>query len=88
MEHFPSLKIEFKEVSGEPEDWNTWFRVHQAQLSALGCAEALSAKDDHDIKIRSGNFDSSSANPKQLRTAYQAWVSLITTCKGVAFDIL
>ena len=37
-EHFPSLKIDFKEFSGEPEDWNTLFRVHQGQLSALGCA--------------------------------------------------
>ena len=40
-EHFPSLKIDCKNFSGESEDWNTWSWVHQAQRSALGCAEAL-----------------------------------------------
>ena len=85
-EAFPSLKIDFKEFSNEPEDWNTWSRVHQAQLSALGCAEALSAKDDHDIKIWSDDFDSSSVDSERLRTAHQASVWLITTCEGVAFD--
>ena len=50
-DRFPSLKINFQEFSGEPEDWNTWSKVHQAQLAALGCAEALTAKDDDDVKI-------------------------------------
>ena len=84
--HFPCLKIDLKDFSGEPEDWNTWSRMHQAQLSALGCAEALSAKDDHDIKIGGGDFDRSSVDPERLRRARQEWVSLITTCKGDAFD--
>ena len=26
-EHSPSLKIDSKKLSGEPEDWNTWSRV-------------------------------------------------------------
>ena len=68
-EHFPSLKINFKEFSGEPEDWNTWSRVHQAQLSALECAETLSAKGNDDIEIGSGDFDSSIVDPERLRTA-------------------
>ena len=34
-DRFPSLKIDFKEFSGETEDWNSWSRVHQAQPSAL-----------------------------------------------------
>ena len=87
-EHFPSLKVDFKEFSGEPEDWNTWSRVHQAQLSALGCAEVLSVKGDHDIKIGGDDFHRSSVDPERLRTAHQAWVSLITTCKKVALDIV
>ena len=36
-----SIKIIFKEFSGEPEDWTTWSRVHRVKLSALGCADAL-----------------------------------------------
>ena len=87
-ENFPSLKIDSKEFSGEPENWKIWSRVHQAQISALGCAEALSEKYDHDIKIGSGDFGRSSVDPERLRTAHQAWVSLITTCEGVAFDIV
>ena len=62
--------------------------MHQAQLSALECAEAPSAKDDHDMKIGSGDFDRSSVDPERLRKPHQAWVLLITTCKGVAFDIV
>ena len=37
------VKIEYKEFSSEPEDWNTWSKAHQAQLSALGCADVLTA---------------------------------------------
>ena len=29
-DRFPSLKIDFKEFSGESEDWNAWSRVHYA----------------------------------------------------------
>ena len=87
-DRFPSLKIDFKEFSGESEDWNTWSRVHYAQLSALGCAAALTAQGDDDLKIGRSDFTDDEADPEQLRTAHQAWVSLITMCKGVAFDIV
>lgn len=63
-EHFPALKLDFKKLSRESEDWNTWSGVHQAQLSALGYAE-------DDIKIGSGDFDRNSVNSKQLRAAHQ-----------------
>ena len=39
-------------------------------------------------KTRATNFDRSSADPDQLHKAQQAWVSLVTSCKGVAFDIV
>ena len=87
-DRFPSLKIDFKEFSGESEDWNTWSRVHYAQLSALGCAAALTAQGEDDLKIGRSDFIDYEADPEQLRTAHQALVSLITTCKGVAFDIV
>ena len=41
IEKSPPIKIDFKEFSGEPEDWTTWSKVHRAQLSALGCAMRL-----------------------------------------------
>lgn len=59
----------------------------QAQLSALESADALTTKDDDNIKIGSSTFDDSDINPEKLRTAHQAWVLLINTCKRVAFDI-
>lgn len=37
------MKIEFKEFSDEPEDWNTWSKGNHAKLSALGYADALMA---------------------------------------------
>ena len=41
IEKSPRIKIDFLEFSGEPEDWTTWSKIHRAQLSALGCADAL-----------------------------------------------
>ena len=32
IEKSPPIKIDFKEFSGEPEDWTTWSKVHRAQL--------------------------------------------------------
>ena len=34
------------------------------------------------------DFDRGSIDPDRLRKAQQAWVSLVTSCKGVAFDIV
>lgn len=62
--------------------------MHQAQLCALGCIDALTAKVDDDIKIGISVLDISDINSEQLRAAHQAWVSLITTYKGVAFNIV
>ena len=31
-----SINIDFKDFSGEPEDWITWSKVLRAQLSVLG----------------------------------------------------
>ena len=41
IEKSPPIKIDFRKFSGEPEDWTTWSKVHQSQISALGCADAL-----------------------------------------------
>ncbi|CAN0401699.1 unnamed protein product [Ascophyllum nodosum] len=61
IEKSPTIKIDFKEFSGEPEDWTTWSEVHRAQ---------------------------GSVDPDRLHKAQQAWVSLVTSCKGAAFDIM
>ena len=41
-----------------------------------------------DTKVNRDDFDRGSANPERLHKAQQVWVSLVTPCKGVAFDIM
>ena len=65
-----------------------WSKVHRAQLSALGCADALTETGGDETKVNRDDFDRSSVDPDRLRKAQQAWVSLVTSCKGVAFDIV
>ena len=84
----PPIKIDFKEFSGEPEDWTTWSKVHRAQLSAVGCADALTETSGDETKVNADGFDRGSVDPDQSHKAQQAWVSLVTSCKGVAFDIV
>ena len=88
IEKSPLIKIDFKEFSGEPEDWTTWSKVHRAQLSALGCADELTETAGDETKVNHDDFDHGSVDPDQLHKAQQAWVLLVTSCKGVAFDIV
>ena len=86
IEKSPPIKIDFKEFSREPEDWTTWSKVHGAQLSVLGCADALTETVGDETKVNRVDFDRGSVDPDQLHKAQQAWVSLVTSCKGIAFD--
>ena len=88
IEKSPPSKIDFKEFSGEPEDWTTWSKVHRAQLSAPGCADVLTETTGSETKVNRDDLDRSSVVPDRLHKAQQAWVSLITSCKGVTFDIV
>ena len=88
IEKCPPIKIDFKEFSGEPEDWTTWSKVRRAQLSALGCADALTETAGDETKVNRDDFDRGSVDLDQLHKAQQAWVSLVTSCKGVAFNVV
>ena len=78
IEKSPPIKIDFKEFSGKPEDWTTWSKVHRAQLSALGCADAHTETAGDEKKVNRDDFDRGNADPDRLRKAQQAWVSLVT----------
>ena len=82
------MRIDSEKFSGEPEDWNAWSKVYMAQISALGCKDVLTTPAAQDVKVGADNFDGSQVNPETLRKAKQVWVSLITNCKGVAFEIV
>ena len=88
IEKSPPIKADFKEFSGEPEDWKAWSKVHRTQLSALGCADTLTETAGSETKVNRDDFDRGSANLERLHKAQQVWVSLVTSCKGVAFDIV
>ncbi|CAM9707206.1 unnamed protein product, partial [Ascophyllum nodosum] len=80
IEKSPLVKIDFKELSGEPEDCTTWSKIHRAQLSALGCADALTETAGDETKVTRDDFDRGSVDPDRLRKAQQVWVSLVTSC--------
>ena len=88
IEKSPPIKIHFKEFSEEPEDWTMWSKIHQSQLSALGCADVLTETAGSKTKVNRDNFDRGSADPDRLRKAQQVWASLVTSYKAVAFDIV
>ena len=88
IEKSPPIKVDFKEFSGEPEGWTTWSKVHRAQLSAPGCANALTETAGDETKVNRDDCDRGSADPDQLHKAQHTWVSLVTSCKGVALDIV
>ena len=84
----PSDQDRLQGVFGEPEDWTTWSKIHRAQLSALGCADALTETSSDETNVNRDDFDCGSVDPDQLHKAQQAWVSLVTLSKAVAFDIV
>ena len=54
----------------------------------MGCADALTANEDEAVKLGRIDFESNGVPAERLRKAKQVWVSLITSCKGVAFEIV
>ena len=66
IEKCPPIKIDFKEFFGEPKDWTTRSKMHQAQLSALGCADALTETAVDEAKVNRDDFDRGSVDPDQL----------------------
>jgi len=78
------VKIDFKEFSGEPEDWTTWSKVHRAQLSALGCIDTLTETRGGESKVNRTYVDRS-VDLERLNKTQQTWVLLVTSCKEIAF---
>ena len=88
IEKSPPIKINLKEISRELEDWTTWSKVHRAQLPALGCADAVTETAGDETKVNQDGFDRGSVDSDQLNKAQKAWVPLVSSCKGAAFDIV
>ena len=83
-----TLKIELKDFSGRQEDWEDWTIEHLAKAESMGFADELTMPEGRDIKVGAEGFDAREVDPVRLRKARQAWTSLITTCKGVARELV
>ena len=59
-----------------------------AQISALGCEDAVTIPTAQYVEVGAETFDGSQIYPETLRKAKQVWVSLITNCKGVVVEIV
>lgn len=81
----PAAKTIFQYFSGGLNEWNSLREVHGAQLSALGCFDALCVNEGNEVKLGQSNLNPDDIPPKILRSAHQVWVSSITHGKGVAF---
>ena len=57
-------------------------------IGALGCADALTETAGDENKVNRDDFDRGSIDPVQLHKAQQVWFLLVTSCKGLAFDIV
>ena len=54
----------------------------------LGCSDALTETVGDKTEVNRDDFDRGSVDPDRLHKAQHAWVSMATSCKGVAFDIV
>ena len=82
----PRLKVELRKFSGEEADWDEWYKVYSSQSRILGFAEELVATDE--TRVGAEDFNSQGIDPLQTKRASEAWLSLITTCKGSALEIM
>ena len=82
------MEVELKDFSGRQEDSEDWRIEHLAKAKALGLAEEMTTLEGRDITVGAEGFDASGFNPVRLRQARQTGISLITTCKGAARDLV
>ena len=82
------MEVELKDFSGRQEGWEDWKIEHVAKAEALGFAEELTTLEGRDITVDAEGFDASGFDPVRLRQARETRISLITTCKGTARDLV
>ena len=82
----PRLKVELRKFSGKEADWDKWHKIYSLQAKILGFAEELVATDE--IRVGAESFSSQDNDPLRAKRASEAWLSLITTCKGTVLEIV
>ena len=74
--------------SGERSSWRGWSKIHRAQTRVMGCDEAFNEQPGQALRVGADDFDRSKIPAERLQKAEQAWRSLVTTCQGVALDLV
>ena len=74
--------------SGERSSWRGWSTVHRAQARMMGYDGEFDAQPGQALRVGADDFDRSKIPAEQVQKAEQAWRSLVTTCQGVALDLV
>lgn len=82
------LKAGFDIFSGTPKHRNDWPQVYQARRSALGYVDALKAEEGREVSLARPDIHENSADPDTLQNARQVLCTLITSCQGMAAEIV
>ena len=82
----PKLQVDIQPFSGDEVAWDEWHKVYISQARILGFAGELTATEE--IKVGAEDFNSEGIDPIRVKRASEAWLSLITACKGTALDIV
>lgn len=82
-----NLNVELQPSAGENQNWWGWSKVYCAQTRYTGCDTAFDMPKEEAIKVGMDEFDDAGVNPVLLHETDVACRPLITTCKGVAFEV-
>ena len=82
----PGLKVQLRKFSAEEENWDEWHNVYLSQAKILGFTAKLVATDE--IRVGAENFSCQGINPLRAKRASEAWLFLVTSCKGTALEIV
>ena len=82
----PRLKVELRKLSGEEADWNKWHKVYSSQARKIRLRRGTDGNGRDGVGAE--DFNSQGIDPLRAKRASEAWLSLITTCKVTALEIV
>ena len=73
-------------LSGLEADWDKWHKVYSSQTRIHGFANEVVATDE--VRVGAEDFNSQGIDSLRAKCVSEVWLSLITTCKGKALEIV
>ena len=89
-QHFQTpIKFDVPAFEGDSTaSWLTWSQRVLYQARASGFENELTAAEGDGLSVGADVFDSSNVDPVRLRNAHVAWMTLISSCSGMALEIV